>query len=421
MADMFNGATLSTANYDSLLTGWSMVEDGETELRENVPFHAGNSQYCAAFARERLKDENSWSITDGESAANCPLEASAFVTTWSVQANQTITIPTNSDFTYNYAVDWGDGAINIDQISTAIHTYTAASTYTVSIIGIFPQIALGGNAAARTAIRTIEQWGDIAWGSMQNSFAGASGLTIAPNAGRPDLSAVTSMGSMFLGARNFNSPIGDWDVSSVTDTSRMFNGADRFNQDLGAWDVGSVTDMTAMFNEARMFDQGLGAWDVGSVTNMSAMFNEARMFDQDLGAWNVGSVTNMTDMFNGVTLSRENYDSLLAGWSEIDMVAGESALQTTVTFSAGDSQYCNQEAKDVLTGPWLDDLRRRRVDTDRQLRSAVCRRWHCQPSLPHRGRHHSGLAVRRWRRGTANLQPGAAAATARVDLPCPDC
>ena len=140
--------------------------------------------------------------------------------------------------------------------------------------------------------------------------------------------------------RVFNQPIGGWDVSSVTDTNRMFNGADRFNQDLGAWDVGSVTDMTAMFYEARMFNQDLGAWDVGSVTNMA-------------------------EMFNGVTLSRENYDSLLAGWSEIDMAAGESALQRSVTFNAGDSQYCNQEAKDVLTSfPNEWSIRDGMADTD---------------------------------------------------------
>ena len=38
MRDMFNGVTLSTANYDSLLIGWSMIEDGETELRERCAF-----------------------------------------------------------------------------------------------------------------------------------------------------------------------------------------------------------------------------------------------------------------------------------------------------------------------------------------------------------------------------------------------
>ena len=248
-----------------------------------------------------------WMISDGGRAANCPLEASAFVTTWVVQANQTITIPTNSDFTYNYAVDWGDDTIDTGQRDDASNTYTEAGTYTIVITGTFPQFALGGNVAARTAIRTIEQWGDIAWGSMQNSFVGAANLTIAPNAGRPDLSAVTSMRSMFQGAHNLNSPIGDWDVSNVIDMAHMFQNALAFNQPLGGWDVSSVTDT-------------------------SRMFNGADRFNQDLGAWDVGSVTNMDEMFNGVTLSRENYDSLLAGWSEIDMAAGESALQNDCDF-----------------------------------------------------------------------------------------
>ena len=293
----------------------------------------------------------------------CPLEASAFVTTWSVQANQTITIPTNTDFTYNYTVDWGDGAINIDQRNTAaIHSYTEAGTYTVSIIGTFPQIDFN-NGGTSNAIRTIEQWGDIAWGSMENSFLRVANLTIAPNAGRPDLSAVVSMRSMFQGATNFNSPIGHWDVSNVTDMANMFQNADFFNQPIGGWDVSSVTDTSRMFNGADRFNQDLGAWDVGSVTDMIAMFNEALMFDQDLGAWDVGSVTDMDDMFGDVMLSRENYDSLLAGWSEIDMAAGESELQTSVTFSAGNSQYCNQEAKDVLLAlNWM--ISDGNVDTD---------------------------------------------------------
>ena len=342
MGDMFNGATLSTANYDSLLTGWNMVEDGETELRDSVFFDAGNSQYCAVFAREQLSNERGWTITGDRPAANCPLETSAFVTTWVVQANQTITIPTNSDFTYNYAVDWGDdGAIDIGQTSDVSHTYTEAGTYTIAITGTFPQFDFNNAAARRTAIRTIEQWGDIAWGSMQNSFAGATNLTIAVNAGRPDLSVVTNMQSMFQGTHNLNSPIGHWDVSNVTNMAQMFQGAIAFNQDLSSWDVSSVTNTSRMFNGASRFNQDLGAWDVGSVTDMIAMFYNVTAFDQDLGAWDVGSVTKMAEMFNGVTLSRENYDSLLAGWSMV-------TSQRDVNFHAGNSQYCNQEAKDVL-------------------------------------------------------------------------
>ena len=226
MENMFNGGTLSTANYDSLLIGWSMVEDDEAELFEGVDFDAGFSQYCATLAREQLRDKNSWKITDGGRAMICPPEASAFVTTWAVQANQTIIIPTNSDFTYNYAVDWGDGDSDLNEDGNASHFYTAAGTYTIAITGTFPQFDFnsGGN---RLAIRTIEQWGDIAWGSMQNSFISAAHLTIAANAGRPDLSAVTSMRSMFQGASNLNQPIGHWDVSNVTDMANMFQNAER--------------------------------------------------------------------------------------------------------------------------------------------------------------------------------------------------
>ena len=59
-------------------------------------------------------------------------------------------------------------------------------------------------------------------------------------------------------------------------------------------------------------------------------------FNQDIGGWNVSKVTNMTNMFQNVTLSTENYDALLEGWSEV-------ALKNGVSFSGGNSVYCNGE------------------------------------------------------------------------------
>ena len=52
----------------------------------------------------------------------------------------------------------------------------------------------------------------------------------------------------------------------------------------------------------------------------------------------------MRNMFNGATLSIDNYDALLAGWSKLELRSG-------VPFSAGSSQYCNQLARNVLTNP----------------------------------------------------------------------
>ena len=61
MNNMFSGATLSTANYDALLRGWSALPS----LQMDVPFSGGNSKYCAESARNILDTTYDWSITDG--------------------------------------------------------------------------------------------------------------------------------------------------------------------------------------------------------------------------------------------------------------------------------------------------------------------------------------------------------------------
>jgi hypothetical protein len=83
---MFAGVTLSTANYDALLQGWSAQT-----LHSGVAFSAGNSQYCAGKpARTTLTSApNSWVITDG--GYNCPPE-NDFVITVKTDNSGTTTI-----------------------------------------------------------------------------------------------------------------------------------------------------------------------------------------------------------------------------------------------------------------------------------------------------------------------------------------
>jgi surface protein len=63
---MFAGATLSTANYDALLAGWSAQT-----LRTGLYFHGGNSRYCLGeAARTHMTTAtgsggDGWAITDG--------------------------------------------------------------------------------------------------------------------------------------------------------------------------------------------------------------------------------------------------------------------------------------------------------------------------------------------------------------------
>ena len=136
-------------------------------------------------------------------------------------------------------------------------------------------------------------------------------------------------------------------LSSVTSTSKMFRNAIVFNGNIGNWDVSSITNMEFMFTSARSFDQDIGRWNVSQVRSMRAMFSGLFAFDGDISNWDVSQVTNMSGMLSGVTLSTENYDALLLGWSQLP------SLQRNVTFSAGESKFCNIEAKEALANtPW---------------------------------------------------------------------
>ena len=321
MNSMFRDVTLSTENYDALLSGWSTIDDDESTLRSGVTLHAGSSKFCNTRAKGVLVNEpNSWVITDGGLATGCPRDTTAFITTWRTTTdNESITIPTHSESTYSYNVDWGDGMVDFGSIGAAAHTYTTAGIYTVSITGDFPRIYFDGRGD-RNKIISIDQWGDIAWSSMESAFEGCVNLGYTAT-DSPDLSGVASMGNMFNSAAAFDGNIGGWDVSQVVDMSNIFSFADSFNQNIGGWEVGLVE-------------------------NMGGMFFLASKFDQDIGLWDVSSVTNMEFMFSGVTLLTENYDALLSGWSTID--DDESTLRSGVTFLAGGSKFCNIRAKGVL-------------------------------------------------------------------------
>jgi surface protein len=76
---------------------------------------------------------------------------------------------------------------------------------------------------------------------------------------------------------------------------------------------------------------------------MESMFNGATAFNQDIGSWDVSNVGDMGGMFENASLSTQNYDALLSGWSSL-------ALQESVTFDAGNSKYsaASQSARDVF-------------------------------------------------------------------------
>jgi surface protein len=353
ISGMLDDSGLRIDNYDNTLIGW------ESQGVSGLSLGANSLFYCVSeLKRESLINNYGWTISGDNKDCGSFLEP--FISIWETHHPGStpptgITIPTLGGpgaLNYNYDVDWDNDGI-FDQFGITgdvTHDFGEPGTYTIRIRGDFPGFFFN-NGGDMEKIISIEQWGDIAWGTMYNAFAGARNLTCnATDA--PDLSGVTSLAGMFSNAVSFNGDLSGWDVSNVTNMSKMFHNASAFNGDLSGWQVGNVTNMKEMFFNASSFNADISGWDVSNVMNMSRMFYGASIFNSNIGGWNTVNVTdmsamflaagafnhnlgqwnisligNMSDMLNLSGLSVLNYDNTLIGW-ETQGVFGQNLGNT---------------------------------------------------------------------------------------------
>ncbi len=363
MSSFLDHTGMSVSNYDLTLAGWL------AQGLYNIPsLGAGNLKYCnGEEQRNSLINDYYWNIYGD--VLDCTGVDIPFKTTWLITtANESITIPTSSNDSYDFIVNWGDGDITYGNTGDASHVYDAPGVYEISISGEFPRIFFN-EAGDKDKIISIEQWGNNEWTSFYAAFAGCSNL-IDNSSDVPDLSNVTDMrycfyyatnfdssnipnwdvsnvekmGSMFAFAKHFKGPIGIWDVSNVTDMSDMFRGADIFNSLLTVWDVSSVVDMSGMFWGALLFNQYLGFWDVSNVTNMKSMFQNAPLFNQDISNWDVSKVTNMSSMFNLAISFNQNIGS----WDVSNVLDMSMMFLRANVFNQDISNWDVSRVKDML-------------------------------------------------------------------------
>ena len=200
---------------------------------------------------------------------------SAFTTTWKTDASyESIGIPINKageDPTvlsaYDFYVDWGDDSpieriIGADDPDSS-HVYAAPGTYQIKITGTYPAFRLAGNPKGSNLV-SVDQWGNIAWESMDLAFLGADTLMIRAT-DLPNLSGVTVMKSMFRELAVLNGNMSHWNVSNVENMSYMFLRVPSFNENISNWDVSKVTTMANMLKGSGLstyhYEELLIAWD----------------------------------------------------------------------------------------------------------------------------------------------------------------
>ncbi|MEM7131246.1 MAG: BspA family leucine-rich repeat surface protein [Chloroflexota bacterium] len=377
-APVTNMCPATTVDLDALHTGtiptgatlvWSTDGDESDGLSSTEASPTSNSgTYFAYYFDSANSCYSPPSVATTVSVNTCSV-AAPFITTWKTDntgtsaANQ-IMVPLELGMTYNFTLEWGDGCsdtVTGGDISQITHTYngtctttvdgtgtvtpisgtstsSGAGTYSVEILGDFPQIhfADGGDQAK---ILSVDQWGDIAWESMNGAFQDASNLQVLAT-DVPDLSGAISLQSMFNGATSVNADFSGWDVSTITDMQETFRDATSFNGNISTWNTANVTSFASVFRDASAFNQDIGLWNTTSATEMRNMFSGAEAFNQDIAtkagvgisggdAWSVSNVTNMRNMFANTDLFNQN----IGNWNTASVTTMRGMFSSAASFN----------------------------------------------------------------------------------------
>ena len=225
---MLSGSGMSPATYGSTLIGWAS--------NGHAPDHLGIESFgikyaCAAVsARQRLMWDYGWTFS-----GDLPTTTDCLETTWDIPATDpTITLPLQAGGTYNFGIDWGDGASTvITKPADATHIYTAGGQKTIKISGTLNGWAFN-NTGDKDKLTKVVDWGNLEVGTA--AFHGASNLQSLPTAA-PRLT--NDLSDAFREAAQLNADLSGWDVSSVTSMANMLDGTalsqDNYNATLIGW------------------------------------------------------------------------------------------------------------------------------------------------------------------------------------------
>ena len=137
--------------------------------------------------------------------------------------------------------------------------------------------------------------------NLESMFANCIKLKTITNAGRLNMSNVTSIHAMFFDCRALESvDVSGWDISSVTDMSNMFFRCTSLQTlSVAGWNTEKVTNMVGMFSDCSNLESlNVTNWVMSSVADMQSAFANCKALKTlDVSKWNVQNVEHLNSLF----------------------------------------------------------------------------------------------------------------------------
>ena len=147
-------------------------------------------------------------------------ELQPFITEWTVEAGDSITLPlyNYAHNKYNFTVDYGDGTeekvVTSYDDADKIHSYEKAGTYLITIKGQCPAFSFNDESISKEKITGIKQWGNVIKNigglpiALKINFSGCTNLKgNLPDPTENSFKNVLSVEYMFNGCINLEGPI----------------------------------------------------------------------------------------------------------------------------------------------------------------------------------------------------------------------
>ena len=275
-----------------------------------------------------------------EEGANVPFKIGVTVT-----AGQTFTLPI-ADYgglVPNFVVDWGDGNESTVTSSTdadRIHTYSSSGTYTITISGLMPSFKVNNNAAIRTLITSIIDFGRVGlrlldfYGCTNISSIPASGTMVA---GYQGLNEIVSFAGFMRGTSITSIPSDIFQYATrVSIFSDIFSFTAITSIPSGLFDsCEDATSFASAFNQCTSLSSyPLDLFDnCPNVVNFSSTFRNCRSLTQPLQFTNNTAVTVFTNVYNMVSTTNSMSGTAPEIWNRVPTPVGTAAFRNCIGLS----------------------------------------------------------------------------------------